>query len=46
MPDGRIQVNADGTIEERRANGEVRPAPFRFENLPADARRTAVVVVA
>lgn len=45
-PDGRIVVNADGTIEERRPNGEVRPAPFRFETMPPDARRTAVVVVA
>lgn len=45
-PDGRLVVNADGTIEERRNDGTVNRAPFRFESVPANARRTAIVVVA
>jgi hypothetical protein len=45
-PDGRLVVNADGTIEEHRNDGAVNRAPFRFESVPANARRTAVVVVA
>ena len=45
-PGASIVVTAEGAVEAHGANGQVSQAPFRFDAMPANARRTAAVIVA